>query len=172
MEQKLDQGELREALYMISRVQEATVQQERLVTTGKFKDVQRNNINMGLQMMERNYKLADQIVVASNYIEPRDQVLQATNLGNQAIDILQTAREYFGKELQVTSLSNEQRKFLVDAMQTTRLRLEEYLKFMPSEDLEAARRRVEDENAANLREYKGEDGAGILNPVTLPWKKS
>eukprot|EP00435_Cladocopium_sp_Y103_P036351 s4281_g9.t1 len=52
--------ELENAIYLISRVQEATVQQERLVTTGKFKDVQRNSITMALNMMLDNYRLADQ----------------------------------------------------------------------------------------------------------------
>ena len=65
------------------------MQQERLVTSGKFKDVQRNSITMaGLQereelvwqalnMMLNNYGLADQVVIASGYVEPKDNIVKA-----------------------------------------------------------------------------------------------
>eukprot|EP00439_Symbiodinium_sp_Y106_P009128 s4901_g1.t1 len=112
-----DVNELDEAIYLISRVQEATVQQERLVTTGKFKDVQRNSITMALNMMLDNYKLADQVVAASGYVEPKASIMQASQVGNEAVDALETAKEYFGTPLKVSGLSEEQRKFLKQAMQ-------------------------------------------------------
>jgi len=165
-----DVNELEEALYLISRVQEATVQQERLVTTGKFKDVQRNSITMALNMMLDNYKLSDQIVAASGYVEPKDNIMKASQVGNEAVDALETAKEYFGTPLKVSGLSDEQRKFIVQAMQACRDKLDRFLVYVPEESLKKARQRVEDENDLNRKEYVGEDG-GILNPVVVPWKQ-
>lgn len=166
-----DPDKLQGALYLISRVQEATAQQERLVSTGKFKDVQRNNIKMAINMMLDNYRLGDQIVTASGYVEPSTNVMRASSAGNEAIDVLETAKEYFSKDLKVAALSDEQRKFIVQAMQTTRAKLDNFLSFMPSDVVSKARQQVEDENARNAAEFVGENGAaGIINPVKLPWK--
>lgn len=164
-----DPEKLQGALYLISRVQEATAQQERLVSTGKFKDVQRNNIKMAINMMLDNYRLGDQIVVASGYVEPSTSVMKASAAGNEAIDALETAKEYFNKDLKVAALTDDQRKFIVTAMKTTREKLDNFLKFLPSEAVSKARQQVEDENAKNLVEFQGEGGA-IINPVKLPWK--
>jgi hypothetical protein len=166
----MSKDELQQALYLISRVQEATVQQERLVTTGKFKDMQRNSIKMALNMMLDNYKLGDQIVVASAYAGT-DKALSASQAGNEAIDVLETAKEYFSKELKVSGLTDVQRTFIVDAMSTTRNKLDSFLTYMPEDTVAAARKQVEDENDANMREYKSPDGTTIMNPVKLPWQK-
>lgn len=167
----MSKDELQQALYLISRVQEATVQQERLVETGKFKDMQRNSIKMALNMMLDNYKLGDQIVVASAYVGA-DKALTASQAGNEAIEVLETAKEYFSKELKVSGLTDQQRTFIVDAMSTTRAKLDGFVKFFPEDVLAAARKQVEDENEANMREYKSPDGSSaIMNPVKLPWQK-
>lgn len=163
-------NELENAIYLISRVQEATVQQERLVTTGKFKDVQRNSITMALNMMLDNYRLADQVVTASGYVEPKTNLMKASQVGNEAVDVLETAKEYFGQPLKVSGLSDEQRKFIIQAMQACRSKLDSFLVYVPEDVLQKARKRIEDENELNRQEYVGEDG-GILNPVTLPWKE-
>lgn len=171
MQRVEDVNELEQAVYLISRVQEATVQQERLVTTGKFKDVQRNSITTALNMMLDNYKLADQVVAASGYVEPKASIMQASQVGNEAVDALETAKEYFGTPLKVSGLSEEQRKFLKQAMQACRDKLDRFLAYIPEDVVNKARKRVEDENALNLAEYVGEEG-GILNPVVLPWKEA
>lgn len=166
-----DPRKLQESLYWISRVQEATAQEERLVSTGKFKDMQRNNIKMALNMMLENYRLADNIVVASGYVTPQDSVIRASQAGGEAVEVLQTAQEYFAKELKVTGLTEEQRKFIVDAMKATRAKLDGFLNYMPAEAVQAARKQVEDENALNIKEYVGESSGGIINPIVLPWKQ-
>ncbi|CAK9103247.1 unnamed protein product [Durusdinium trenchii] len=165
-----DVDELEKALYLISRVQEATVQQERLVSTGKFKDVQRNSITMALNMMMDNYRLADQVVTAAGYVEPKENIVKASQVGNDAVEVLETAKEYFGQPLKVSGLTDEQRKFIIEAMQACRTKLDNFLVYVPEDVLQKARKRVEDENELNRQEYAGEDG-GILNPVTLPWKE-
>lgn len=164
----LSQDRLKEAIYFISRVQEATAQQERLVSTGKFKDTQRNNIKMALNMMLDNYKLNDRIVAASAFI-PQANLIKANQKGTEAVETLQTAQEYFAKELKVSGLSDEQRTFVLDAMQATRSKLDDFLTFLPASTVDAARKQVEDENDANMREYAGE--GAIINPIKLPWKK-
>lgn len=167
----LSTDKLKEALYYVSRVQEATAQQERLVTTGKFKDTQRNNIKMALNMMLENYRLNDRIVAASAYVTPQANVLKASQAGTEAVEVLQTAQEYFAKKLEVSGLTDDQRQFILTAMKSTRDKLDGFLKYMPEDVVQAARRQVEEENAQNVKEYAGEASGGIINPVTLPWKK-
>mmetsp|Transcript_102159 Transcript_102159/g.288551 ORF Transcript_102159/g.288551 Transcript_102159/m.288551 type:complete len:286 (-) Transcript_102159:95-952(-) len=169
-DEQTEREKLQEALYLISRVQEATVQEERLVTTGKFKDVQRNNIRMALNMMVDNYRLNDQLVTAAKFVEPKTSLVQASQLGSDAVEALQTAQEYFAADLKVNKLSDDQRKFLQAAMSTTRSKLESFISYMPTNEVAAARRRVEDENEKNAKEFAGELGA-MINPVTLPWKQ-
>jgi len=126
---------------------------------------------MALTMMMDNYRLSDQIVTAAGYIEPSTKVLPASQIGNEAVDALVVANEYFAKELKATKLTEEQRKFLVTALTSCRQKLDDFLAYLPSEVVEKARRQVEEENALNAKEFVGEDG-GIVNPVTLPWKKA
>ena len=56
-----DTNPLRESLYYISRVQEATVQQERFITKATKQDVLKNKMKLTLRLVEKNYKLLDQI---------------------------------------------------------------------------------------------------------------
>mmetsp|Transcript_64025 Transcript_64025/g.113885 ORF Transcript_64025/g.113885 Transcript_64025/m.113885 type:complete len:260 (-) Transcript_64025:82-861(-) len=163
---------LEEALYSISRVQEATVQQERLVTTGKFKDVQRNSITMALNMMLQNYALNDQVITASAYVENKAQLQQVSQIGLEAVEALEQAKEYFGGgELKVSGISDEQRNFIIQATTACRTKLDDFLVYMPSKAVQAARTRVEEENALNMKEFVGQDGVTQMsNPVTLPWK--
>mmetsp|Transcript_28659 Transcript_28659/g.72638 ORF Transcript_28659/g.72638 Transcript_28659/m.72638 type:complete len:272 (-) Transcript_28659:98-913(-) len=166
----LDPAKLQEALYLISRVQEATVQQERLISTGKFKDTQRNNIKKAINMMVDNYRLNDQVVLASGYVVNKENVVKASECGKDAIEALETAKEYFATTLKVTTLNPEQKQLLIDAMRTTRSKLDDFVAYMPEDVLAKARRRVEEENALNLQEFVGVDG-GMINPSKLPWQK-
>eukprot|EP00933_Yihiella_yeosuensis_P007199 TRINITY_DN112127_c0_g1_i1.p1 TRINITY_DN112127_c0_g1~~TRINITY_DN112127_c0_g1_i1.p1 ORF type:complete len:292 (-),score=51.50 TRINITY_DN112127_c0_g1_i1:121-945(-) len=161
--------DLEDAIYLLSRVQEATVQQERLVTTGKFKDAQRNSIKMALNMMLNNYQLSDNIVVASGFLET-SKIQKASDIGRDSVEILQTAQEYFGRDLKVAGLSNDQRTFIIESMQACRAKIDEFLTLFPEDVVNRARKRVEDENALNAQEFWSPDGKGMLNPVELPWK--
>merc|ERR1719291_935408 len=120
--------------------------------------------------MTENYKLGDQVVAASGFVKS-EKVMVATALGNEAVDALDTAKEYFAKELKVSGISEDQRKFLVKAMKTTRDKLDGFLEYLPSDAIAAARQQVEEENNLNMKEFVGEDGA-IMNQVKLPWKKA
>lgn len=86
---------LEDLLYKILRVREATQQEARLIKTGKFKDVQRANVKLAVKFMLENYRLADQFVQASTYIEDSSKRLEAAQVGQSAVQNLYTILEYF-----------------------------------------------------------------------------
>ena len=63
-----DANPLRESLYYISRVQEATVQQERFITKATKQDVLKNKMKLTLRLVEKNYKLLDQITFCAGML--------------------------------------------------------------------------------------------------------
>ena len=86
---------LEDLLYKILRVREATQQEARLINSGKFKDVQRANVKLAVKFMLENYRLADQFVQASTYIEDASKRLEAAQVGQSAVQNLYTILEYF-----------------------------------------------------------------------------
>lgn len=86
---------LEDLLYNILRVREATQQESRLISSGKFKDVQRANVKLAVKFMLENYRLADQFVQASTYIADASKRLEATQVGQTAVQNLYTILEYF-----------------------------------------------------------------------------
>ena len=85
---------LKDYLYNILRVREATQQETRLISTGKFKDVQRANVKLAVKFMINNYKLSDSVIAASSYLKGNDRV-QASQSGQSAVQSLYTIVEYF-----------------------------------------------------------------------------
>ena len=63
-----DANPLRESLYYISRVQEATVQQERFITKATKQDTLKNKMKLTLRLVEKNYKLLDQITYCAGML--------------------------------------------------------------------------------------------------------
>ena len=49
-------------------------QEERLIKTGQFKDLQRNNIKLATKMILENYGINDAITKASGYAVKKNQV--------------------------------------------------------------------------------------------------
>jgi len=62
-----DPDKLRESLYLMSRVQEATVQQERLVNRNLKQEELKQKMKLSLRLVDRSYKLLDQINFTSQY---------------------------------------------------------------------------------------------------------
>lgn len=85
---------LDDCIYMILRVREATFQETRLISTGKFKDVQRANVKLAVKFMIQNYRLNDNLIAASAYLEGSKRI-QAGDIGQQAVQSLFTILEYF-----------------------------------------------------------------------------
>mmetsp|Transcript_19510 Transcript_19510/g.30114 ORF Transcript_19510/g.30114 Transcript_19510/m.30114 type:complete len:310 (+) Transcript_19510:60-989(+) len=166
-----DSDPLRESLYFISRVQEATVQQERFVRNTKLQEELQSKMKLTLRLVEKNYRLLDQINYASQFVTPASEIVTATEAGNMAVEALQGAIDFVKTDLQVGPLTPDQVTFLTESMQETRHQLFVFLQYMPAQKLEEARFRVEDENVKNRDEFDGESNAGVYNPVILPWKQ-
>lgn len=90
-----DAPELDKFLYKIIRVREATQQERRLITTGKFKDKARQNVKLAVKFMIQNYQLSDSIVGASAYLPGNSAQMKAIDVGQAAVQNLQTILEYF-----------------------------------------------------------------------------
>jgi len=169
-----DPDKLQESLYFISRVQEATVQQERFIKKLGGTLALRTKLKLTLRLIDKNYKLLDQINYSSAYITPKDAMVEASEAGYEAVDALQSAIEFVNKDENWKDDSNdkinqERTTFLVQAMTNCREQLLIYTNYMPNDKLTNARRRVEDENISNRDEFDGDDDAGVYNPVNLPW---
>lgn len=86
---------LENLLYTVIRVREATLQEARLIQTGKFKDAQRANVKLAIRFMLNNYRLSDTLVAASTRLDNSDQRLAAADIGNSIVETLYTILEYF-----------------------------------------------------------------------------
>lgn len=82
-------------LYKIIRVREATQQERRLISTGKFKDKARQNVKLAVRFMIQNYQLSDSVVGASAYLQGNSAQMRAIDVGQAAVQNLQTILEYF-----------------------------------------------------------------------------
>jgi len=82
-------------LYKIIRVREATQQERRLISTGKFKDRARQNVKLAVKFMIQNYQLSDCIVAATAYLSGDSVQMRANDAGQAAVQNLQTILEYF-----------------------------------------------------------------------------
>ena len=170
-----DPDKLQESLYFINRVQEATVQQERFVNKlGGTKELQ-TKLKLTLRLVDKNYKLLDQINFSSAYITPPEKLVEASEAGYEAVDALQSAIDFVRNEdnwlqPETPEACQERTVFLTKAMQDCREQLLMFTEYMPANKLRNARYRVEDENVKNRDEFDGDEDAGVYNPVNLPWK--
>lgn len=123
-----DPDKLQESLYFINRVQEATVQQERFVNKlGGTKELQ-TKLKLTLRLVDKNYKLLDQINFSSAYITPPDKLVEASEAGYEAVDALQSAIDFVRNENnwlqpETPEACQERTVFLTKAMQDCRLSL-------------------------------------------------
>ena len=194
-----DPDKLQESLYFISRVQEATVQQERYITNA-YKNQSSSSASKELQMklkltlklVEKNYKLLDQINYCSQYIQPEEKLIDSSEAGYKAVDELQNAIDYVRNDNNWSDddddddggtavvVTDQQCMYLISSLQECREQLFIFLKYIsPIEKLYVARLRVENENKQNRIEFGNANdididnknsNAGVFNPVILPWK--
>ena len=146
-----DPDPLRESLYLISRVQEATVLQERYINK-KLPPIKK--MKLTLRLVDRSYRLLDQINYVSKFISSNDVIL-AAQVGNEAADSLQDAIDFvFSYNKDGDSMTNEQKDFLITALTETREKLFEFVDYLPDQEkVLAARKRVEEENKLNVDEF-------------------
>ena len=167
-----DSDPLKESLYLMSRVQEATVQQERFVNRATEQDALKNKMKLTLRLVEKNYRLLDQITFASEYVTPSSALVDATSAGFESAEALQNAIDYVKSDLKSGPFETDQKEYLISNLKECRERLFDFLDYMPQDKLLAARKRVEEENVANRDEFDGDSDAGVYNPVVLPWKNN
>ncbi|KAL7450401.1 hypothetical protein ACHAWC_002319 [Mediolabrus comicus] len=167
-----DSDPLRESLYLMSRVQEATVQQERFVNKATDQNLLKSKMKLTLRLVEKNYRLLDQITFASEYVTPASAVVDATTAGYESAEALQNAIDYVKSDLKSGPFEKGQKEYLISNLQECRERLFDFMDYMPQEKLQEARKRVEKENVDNREEFDDEidANAGVYNPVVLPWK--
>ena len=104
---------------------------------------------------------------------PDDRIVEATQLGNEAAASLQDAIDFVRDyKKDASSMTLEQRDFLVEALTETREKLFDFLDCLPDQNkLAQARARVEEENKLNRDEFDPDlaNDAGVYNPIVLPW---
>jgi len=156
---------LKPELVLILRVKESTAQETRLISSGKYKDLQRLNIKRAVGMMLENSELRERFVSASLYCPP-DQVQVATQAGNTAVESLIQILEYFPDKLKVNDLTPDQKKFVLAALESTSRSIDQFLELMPADTVKAAREQIEEENALNAAELEERD-VKLLNPPAV-----
>ena len=166
-----DPDPLKESLYLICRVQEATCLQERYINK-KLPPIKK--MKLTLRLVDRSYRLLDQINYISKYMDP-NSVVEAVQAGNEAADSLQEAIDfvlYSYKDNYGPVMTLEQKDILIASLTNTREKLFDFVAYLPDQSkLQEARKRVEDENKLNIDEYDPDlaNDAGIYNPIELPW---
>lgn len=152
-------------LYSILRAREATEQESRLISTGKFKDVQRANVKLAIKFIIYNYKLSDSIIAASSYLTGNDRV-KASGVGQSAVQSLFTIVEYFDssdvENIKVDSLSGKE-DIVVKGLKSVRRDIDDFISFFPKEEVEEAKAKIMRENELNFKEFDPSLGS-ILNP--------
>lgn len=153
----IERKSLDQCLYAIMRVREATFQEARLVTTGKFKDVQRANVKLAVKFILNNYRLSDTIITASAYLDGNnDRRVEAGQVGQSAVQDLQTILEYFDssdvQNIKVDNMAGKER-LVLQGLESARKNLDGFLAYFPKEQVDAARKQVLDENELNYKEW-------------------
>ena len=157
-----------DSLLLILRVKEAAAQETRLIKSGKFKDLQRNSIKLAIALMLDNYQLLDNINKAARFAGgSRSQ--EAYSVGQGAVEALQSVLEYFdssSSSLKVDTISSEKQAFVVRALDVASQRIDQFLAYLPPEQVATAVAFIDYENELNLREYaQANPGQGTyLNP--------
>jgi len=160
-------------LYKIIRVREATQQEQRLIISGKFKDMQRANVKLAVKFMVQNYRLSDSVVGASTFLSGgNSQQMSAIDTGQMAVQNLQTILEYFDssdvQNIKVGSNSmSGKEEIVVKGLEATRIKLDEFLSFFDEATVTRVKNQVQNENDLNILEFDKSLGDIInLKPIS------
>lgn len=159
-------------LYKILRVREATQQEQRLIKSGKFKDMQRANVKLAVKFMVQNYRLSDSVVGASTFLSGgNSQQMRAIDTGQMAVQNLVTILEYFDasdvENIKVgkNSMSGKE-EIVLKGLEATQIKLDEFLSFFDDATVERVFAQVVEENKLNLEEFDKSLG-DIINLVPV-----
>lgn len=147
-----------QCLYTILRVKEATAQEARLIKSGKFKDVQRANVKLAIGFILDNYRLSDNFVQASAFIDDNSRRVSAGNVGQAAVQNLYTILEYFDasdvQNIKVGSAGMSGKEDLVlKGLETASNNIDEFLSYFPKGEVESVREKILQENELNRKEW-------------------
>lgn len=157
-------------LYKIIRVREATQQEQRLIKSGKFKDMQRANVKLAVKFMVQNYRLSDSVVGASTFLSGgNSQQMRAIDTGQMAVQNLVTILEYFDtsdvENIKVGKNSmNGKEEIVLKGLEATQIKLDEFLSFFDDAIVERVSAQVLEENKLNVEEFDKSLG-DIINLV-------
>jgi len=157
-------------LYKIIRVREATQQEQRLIKSGKFKDMQRANVKLAVKFMVQNYRLSDSVVGASTFLSGgNSQQMRAIDTGQMAVQNLVTILEYFDtsdvENMKVGKNSmNGKEEIVLKGLEATQIKLDEFLSFFDDATVERVSAQVLEENKLNVEEFDKSLG-DIINLV-------
>ena len=136
-----------------------------MISSGKFKDVQRANVKLAIKFMINNYKLSDSIIAASSYLKGNERV-QASGVGQSAVQSLYTIVEYFDasevENIKVDSLAGKE-DIVNNGLKSVRRDIDEFVSYFPKDTVEEVTAKIETENELNYKEFDPSLGA-ILNP--------
>eukprot|EP00977_Amphora_coffeiformis_P027310 scaffold34603_cov212-Amphora_coffeaeformis.AAC.3 len=131
-------------------------------------------MKLTLRLVDRSYKLVDQVTLVTQSISNIDDLVAATQVGNEAADRLQEAIDFvYGFKQDAAAITPAQRAFVTAALRDTRELLFNFCAYVPDPTkLQNARRRVEEENKLNVDEFDPDlaNDGGIYDPIVLPWK--
>ncbi len=122
------------------------MQQERYVTRASRQEDLKSKMKLTLKLVEKNYRILDQITYASEYVVSNTDVVEATSAGYEAAEALQNAIDYVNSDAGDGGLGygpfvDGQKDYLISNLRLCRERLFDFLSYMPQEKLEGARKR-------------------------------
>jgi len=163
-----DNDPLKDNLYFIIRVKEATLQESRLISGGRYKDVQRANVKLAIRFMINNYQLSDRIIASSNFISDFGKRQRATETGMSVVENLTTIMEYFDaggvENLKVGASGMGGKEPLVKkGLESAGKKIDDFLTYFPESEVSAVKEFIAEENALNEKEFDTKLGA-IINP--------
>lgn len=148
---------LDECLYSIMRVREATFQESRLINSGKFKDVQRANVKLAVKFILNNYRLSDTFIAAAAYLDNNSQRVSAGEVGQGAVQDLQTILEYFDssdvQNIKVGASDTGKERLVLQGLDSTRNNIDGFLSYFPEQKVQEARKKILAENELNYKEW-------------------
>lgn len=143
-------------LYKIIRVREATQQERRLISTGKFKDKARQNVKLAVKFMIQNYQLSDSVVGASAYLQGNAAQMRAIDVGQAAVQNLQTILEYFDssdvENIKVDNLSGKE-TLVIKGLESAQAKIDDFLSYFPEDTVTSVRKKIQLENELNVKEF-------------------
>jgi len=159
---------LKNNLYYLLRVKEACLQEARLISNGKYKDVQRANVKLAVKFILNNYKLNDRVISAAGSIKDVSKRTKATDVGLTVVESLYTILEYFDAgDLENLKVGEDRMggklPLVMKGLDAANQNIDEFLSYFSADEVNIVRGLISEENALNEKEFDADLGV-ILNP--------